>query len=166
MVQLTEVTDESVRRSNVGQEDEEAWENDSEALSDDLSDDEDEDDDDVSERGLAVRKETLAQRIAALKDIVPPSTRRSLALRFQTASTYASFGGKVVGNLGWMVITTAILVGLPYTLASEGEAMIVQQEREYAQQQNGAQQMLGGGAPGGLDGQGQQQQGGIRPPGF
>jgi hypothetical protein len=40
-----------------------------------------------------------------------------------------------------MVITTALLVGLPYTLASEGEAMIVQQEREYAQQQNGAQQV-------------------------
>lgn len=43
-----------------------------------------------------------------------------------------------------MVITTALLVGLPYTLASEGEAMIVQQEREYAQQQNGAQQVSRG----------------------
>lgn len=33
MVQLTEVTDESVRRPNVGQEDDEGWENESEVVS-------------------------------------------------------------------------------------------------------------------------------------
>lgn len=33
MVQLTEVTDESVRRTNVGQEDDEGWENESEVVS-------------------------------------------------------------------------------------------------------------------------------------
>jgi hypothetical protein len=33
MVQLTEVTDESVRRPNVGQEDDDGWENESEVVS-------------------------------------------------------------------------------------------------------------------------------------
>lgn len=107
----------------------------------DLSSDADDSDDeyDVKDRSLVIPRESIFQRIAALKDIVPPSTRRSLSHTFSTAYVYAAFGGKLAGKLAWVVTTSALLVGLPYALAVEGEAAVVQQERDFAQQQSGAQ---------------------------
>ena len=52
---------------------------------------------------------------------------------------FVAIGGSWFGSLAWVVTTGAILVGLPYALASEEEAMYVRQEREFAQQQSGAQ---------------------------
>lgn len=95
----------------------------------------------MSERGVSIRRESAWDRVKALQDIVPPSTRRWFGQKFNTTTSYAFFGGKLVGNLVWIATTSALLVGLPYALASEEEAMLVKQEREFAQQQSGAQQV-------------------------
>ena len=50
-------------------------------------------------------------------------------------------GGKLVGNLVWIVTTSALLVGLPLALSLEDEAKIVAQEKEMLAQQAGAQQV-------------------------
>lgn len=50
----------------------------------------------------------------------------------------------MIGNIGWVVVTSALLVGLPYALAVENEQLIVQQEREFASQQSGQQVRCGG----------------------
>ena len=47
----------------------------------------------------------------------------------------------VVGNLVWIVTTSALLVGLPLALSLEDEAKIVAQEKEMLAQQQGAQQV-------------------------
>ncbi|PWN96246.1 hypothetical protein FA09DRAFT_300444, partial [Tilletiopsis washingtonensis] len=124
-------------------------------------------DDEVTERGVALKQETVWERIAALVDIVPSSTRARIAHTFRTASAYAFFGGRLAGNLVWVVTTSALLVGLPYALALEDESRIVAQEKEMYQQQQGAQ-MLGGGAPQqpGQAPAAPGAAGGIRPPGF
>ncbi|CAO1623309.1 unnamed protein product [Parajaminaea phylloscopi] len=171
MVRLEEIQDEAIGRRTAAfeDEDEDAWENETGS---DISSDEDSDDDfDVKDRSLVIPRESVFERIAALKDIVPPSTRRSLSNTFSTVYAYGAFGGRLAGKLAWVVTTSALLVGLPYALAVETEAAVVQQERDFAQQQSGAQ-MLGGapgapaqGGPGQPQQQGQQPAG-IRPPGF
>lgn len=83
--------------------------------------------------------ETLAQRIAALKDIVAPSTRTRLASQWNRTAEWVKIGGKWAGNAVWVVTTSALLVGLPLALAMEDEARIVQQEKELQMQQSGQQ---------------------------
>ncbi|KAF7795169.1 hypothetical protein EIP86_006318 [Pleurotus ostreatoroseus] len=116
----------------------------------------------------AEAEETFYQRIAALVDIVPPTTRSKISSRFSATTSFFKATSKVVGNLVWIVTTSAILVGLPLALSLEDEAKIVAQEQEMLAQQQGAQQMLAPSmypAPAGSN-QNQAQPKGIVPPGF
>lgn len=104
---------------------------------DELSDDESifsEDDFDPS-------SETLYDRLVALKDIVPPETRKSLSSTTQTVKDGLSWAFQAGGQLSWWVTTSAILIGLPLALAIEDEARITQQEREMQMQSAGQQQV-------------------------
>jgi import receptor subunit TOM22 len=85
--------------------------------------------------------ESLFDRIAALKDIVPPTTRHNISTRVLKTASFFKRASKVVGNVVWVVTTSALLVGLPLALALEDEAKIVQQEKEMLEQQQGAQQV-------------------------
>jgi import receptor subunit TOM22 len=87
--------------------------------------------------------ETLLDRLAALVDIVPPTTRQKLGARLSTTASVLKTGGRLVGNLVWIVTTSALLVGLPLALSLEDEAKVVAQEKEFAAQQQGAQQVSG-----------------------
>ncbi|SOV06444.1 related to TOM22 - mitochondrial outer membrane import receptor complex subunit [Ustilago sp. UG-2017a] len=172
MVRLEEVPDEEILRQQQKSDaaaaaaaaDDDDWEEeqDSDAESD-FSDQSD-----VSERGLALKQETLWERISALRDIIPPSTRRSIASTFNTTTSYAFTGSLLAGKLVWVVTTSALLVGLPFALAVEDESRIAAQEKEIMAQQQGAQHMMAPATP--TQGQGQVQQAGapqgLRPPGF
>ncbi|KAE8234469.1 hypothetical protein CF326_g486 [Tilletia indica] len=136
---------------------------------DEEDDEEDEEDDDVDD----LSKETLADRFSALKDIIPPQTRRSIANTVSTVTNVVWFGGRIAGTLGWVLTTSALVVGLPYMLALEDESRIMQQEREMPPQGMMGGPALGQPQPGQLPGQpGQQAPGstttpsGIRAPGF
>jgi len=107
--------------------------------------------------------ETLLDRIAALVDIIPPSTRHQISSRIQKTSSLLKRSGKVIGNVVWIVTTSALLVGLPLALSLEDEAKIVAQEKEMLAQQLGAEQML---APNTSGTPNQSQQKGLVPPGF
>ncbi|PWN40911.1 mitochondrial import translocase, subunit Tom22 [Ceraceosorus guamensis] len=159
MPTIEEITDEALsKQANV--EDEE-WDDESDAESD-FSDDEE-----VTEKGLSLREETIWERLAALVDIIPSSTRTRISHTFRTTSAFAFTGAKIFGNIAWVVTTSALLVGLPYALAVEDEGRIIAQERELQSQGGGP--MLAGGGLGGLpQGQQQQQAGqvGAKPPGF
>lgn len=96
------------------------------------------DEDEVLERGLVVPQESIWERISALKDIIPPSTRQSLFAKASKVSSYGSIGLLIGGKLAWVFTTTALLVGLPYALAVEDEMRITQQERDMMSQQQGA----------------------------
>jgi import receptor subunit TOM22 len=85
--------------------------------------------------------ESLFDRISALKDIVPPTTRHNIFTRVTKTASFFKRASKVAGNIVWVVTTSALLVGLPLALALEDEAKIVQQEKEMLEQQQGAQQV-------------------------
>ncbi|KZO97024.1 hypothetical protein CALVIDRAFT_480428 [Calocera viscosa TUFC12733] len=91
---------------------------------------------------VPAESETLKERIAALVDIVPPSTRHAIAQRLRSAASYVQKGGKLAGSIVWVVTTSALLIGLPLALSLEDEAKIVAQEREVAAQQQGQQVCL------------------------
>ncbi|KAL5482796.1 TOM22 [Sanghuangporus weigelae] len=106
--------------------------------------------------------ESFFERIAALKDIVPPTTRYAISSRVSKTFSVVKQTGKLAGNVVWVVTTSALLVGLPLALILEDEAKIVAQEKEMLAQQAGAQQMMGG-YPGTNP---NEQQKGVVPPGF
>jgi import receptor subunit TOM22 len=85
--------------------------------------------------------ETLAERIAALKDIVPPETRTAVAKSADAVVGWAKWAASGTGQVAWWVTTSALLVGLPLALAIEDEARITQQEREMQMQSAGQQQV-------------------------
>lgn len=95
----------------------------------------------VSEDDFDPSAETFADRVAALKDIVPPETRKSLVQTAEKVKALGSAAYALSGNVAWWVCTSAILVALPLALASENEAMITQQERELQMQNAGQQQV-------------------------
>ncbi|KAF8349318.1 mitochondrial import translocase, subunit Tom22 [Amanita rubescens] len=87
-------------------------------------------------------EESFFDRIAALKDIVPPTTRHSIVSTFTKSASWIKRSGKLAGNVIWIVTTSALLVALPLALSLEDEAKLVAQEKEVMEQQQGAQQML------------------------
>jgi import receptor subunit TOM22 len=85
--------------------------------------------------------ETFFDRVAALVDIVPPTTRQKISSRVSTTASVVKTVGQRLGQLAWIITTSALLVGLPLALSLEDEARIVAQEKEIAAQQQGAQQV-------------------------
>lgn len=86
-------------------------------------------------------EESFYDRLTALVDIVPPTTRHNIANRFARTTSFIKSTGKVVGNIVWIVTTSALLIGLPLALSLEDEAKIVAQEKEMLAQQQGQQQV-------------------------
>ncbi|WVQ80218.1 hypothetical protein IAT38_002323 [Cryptococcus sp. DSM 104549] len=143
VVVVEEVRDEAVEEVTLQEGEEESdFETDSEASDDDFN----------------IADETLSERIAALKDIVPPVTRENLYRKYKTTAGWAWWSVQSAGTIAWWVSTSALLVGLPLALAIEDEGKVIAQEREMQMQSAGQQQLLG--APQ----QGQPQ--GVLPPGF
>lgn len=83
--------------------------------------------------------ETFYDRLAALKDVVPPATRHSLARRWASLYDGTKTTGRWLGGAAWVVTTSLLLVGLPMALSIEGETMLVAQEKEFERQQQGQQ---------------------------
>lgn len=86
-------------------------------------------------------EESFYERLSALVDIVPPATRHSISSKFSKTTSFIKTSGRLVGNLVWIVTTSALLVGLPLAMSLEDEAKVVAQEQEMLAQQQGAQQV-------------------------
>jgi import receptor subunit TOM22 len=87
--------------------------------------------------------ETIYERVVALKDIVPPTTRVQAAERLEQTKSWVYWSLQKAGSVAWIVSTSALLVGLPLALAIEDEARIAQQEKEMQMQTQGQQQVCG-----------------------
>jgi mitochondrial import receptor subunit TOM22 len=88
---------------------------------------------------IDINNESIVDRIVALVDIVPPQTRHNISTRVSSVVSTVQKTGKVVGNIVWVLTTTALLVGLPLALVLEDEAKLAQQEKELTAQQQGQQ---------------------------
>lgn len=88
---------------------------------------------------IDIENESLVDRIVALVDIIPPQTRHEISTRVSTVAKTIQRTGKVVGNIVWVLTTSALLVGIPLALVLEDEHKFAQQEREHLAQQQGQQ---------------------------
>ncbi|CRG83110.1 hypothetical protein PISL3812_00458 [Talaromyces islandicus] len=98
-----------------------------------------------TESAEEIESETLYERVVALKDIIPPQSRRRIAgtvtgITDFTKSTL-SFSGKAL----WVISTSAFLLGVPWALAYAEEEQYAQMEKEQGMMK-GANEMLTPGA--------------------
>lgn len=90
---------------------------------------------DISSTDSLQPDETLYERIVALQDMIPASTRRSVSSKISTTSSWIKSGLMMGGKTLWVVSTSALLLGVPWALAYGEEQMIIEQEREALMQQ-------------------------------
>ncbi|EAT81996.1 hypothetical protein HBI56_082350 [Parastagonospora nodorum] len=133
MVKLEEVMDEEFVREQDGPHDEDDWDTDSES--------------DTSSIASAPTDETLYERILALQDMIPASTRRSISSKVNTTSSWLKSGLFMGGKTLWVVSTSALLLGVPWALAYSEEQMIVEQERAELMAQRAQNEFMAPGTP-------------------
>ncbi|KAI1772557.1 Tom22-domain-containing protein [Hypoxylon cercidicola] len=139
MVQLTEVVDEHFQEGQAGpDEDEDFTDTDSEIS---------------TESDYDPTNETLAERLYALRDIIPPTTRNSIASKFNATTgavkSILSFGGKSL----WVLGTSALIIGVPWTLAWAEEQQVIEMEKEMKMREMGGDILTGGAIGGAATGQ-------------
>lgn len=134
MVTLTEVEDEHFQGTQAGP---------------------DVDDDDYSDTDSEISNEseydpsdeTLAERLYALRDIVPPTTRGWISSRVSEISSTAwsvlSFSGKGA----WVITTSALFFGVPFALSFAEDQQLTAMEQEYNMRQTGSELLTAGGDP-------------------
>ncbi|KAL2888444.1 Mitochondrial import receptor subunit tom22 [Ceratocystis lukuohia] len=136
MVQLVEVEDEHFVAGQIGPDDD-----------DDYSDT----DSEISTQSdFDPSSESLSDRLWALRDIIPPSTRAWWAARAsatsQTTTALASTASKGL----WALSSTVIFLGVPFALCWMEEQQVLAMEQEFKMREQG-DQLLSAGAPGAGD---------------
>ncbi|KAF4469400.1 mitochondrial import receptor subunit tom-22 [Fusarium albosuccineum] len=133
MVTLTEVEDEHFQNPQAGP--------DAEDDDDDYTDTESE----ISnESEYDPTEETLAERLYALRDIVPPTTRSWISGKASTITGAAwsvlSFSGKGA----WVITTSALFFGVPFALSFAEDQQLTAMEQEYNMRQTGGELLTAG----------------------
>ncbi|KAK7408010.1 mitochondrial import receptor subunit Tom22 [Neonectria punicea] len=131
MVILTEVEDEHFQEHQAGPE----------VDDDDYTDTESE----ISnESEYDPSDETFAERLYALRDIVPPTTRSWISNNVNavtsTAWSVLSFGGKSA----WVITTSALFFGVPFALSFAEDQQLTAMEQEYNMRQTGGELLTAG----------------------
>ncbi|KZZ93374.1 mitochondrial import receptor subunit tom-22 [Moelleriella libera RCEF 2490] len=131
MVTLTEVEDEHFQSTQAGPE----------ANEDDFTDTDSEISNDSDYDPI---NETLAERLYALRDIVPPTTRGWISSRVKSISSKAwnvvSFSGKGA----WVITTSALFLGVPFALSFAEDQQLTAMEQEYNMRQTGSELLTAG----------------------
>jgi import receptor subunit TOM22 len=76
-------------------------------------------------------EETFGERLYALRDMIPPSTRASVSNSVSYTAAWVKWTASKLGSAAWITTTSALLVGLPLMLSIEGEAGLMAQEAQY-----------------------------------
>ncbi|KAL1980434.1 hypothetical protein VTN96DRAFT_4160 [Rasamsonia emersonii] len=141
MVKLTEVEDEHFTTEKPTPS-----KNDALLASDDDDDEYTDTDSEIStDSGIDIENETLYERIAALKDIIPPQTRRRITTTVSSLTSFTKSSLLFSGKALWVLSTSAFLLGVPWALAYAEEEQYIQMEREQGMIK-GANEMLTPGA--------------------
>ncbi|RKP24962.1 mitochondrial outer membrane translocase complex, subunit Tom22, partial [Syncephalis pseudoplumigaleata] len=83
--------------------------------------------------------ETFLERVAALKEMIPLSTRHFISHQTDRVLSACWQVKSMVGTLSWIITTSALMVGVPLVLELEREQQYVQYEKEMQLQQQGLQ---------------------------
>lgn len=81
--------------------------------------------------------ESLAERLSALRDIIPPSTRGWFWHKYQTTSHIVKTTLLFCGRAAWTISVSALLVGIPYALAVADEQTHMAMEQEQRMREMG-----------------------------
>ena len=120
MVEFEEIIDEQGDDFLAAAESEGAWS--------DTSSEGEEDDIDVG-------NETLYERIAALKDIIPAKQRASISRTISSALQVGKIATFVGGKAAYIIASSMLMVGIPFVLLLEEDRMFTEQERQMQMQQ-------------------------------
>lgn len=74
--------------------------------------------------------ESFYDRIAALKDVVPPLQRRRLASTWSATSDWGRWGALLAGKGLWAISASLLLLGVPFALASTEDQQIAMEEKQ------------------------------------
>lgn len=80
--------------------------------------------------------ESLYDRIAALKDVIPPTQRRQLGSTLNTTYTWGSWGMQGGLKLAWQISVSVLLLVAPFALASQEDMAIAMEEKQMMMQQS------------------------------
>ncbi|KAK6201220.1 mitochondrial outer membrane translocase complex, subunit Tom22 [Scheffersomyces amazonensis] len=106
--------------------------------------DESESESDLEDDDFDYENETVYDRIIALKDIIAPEQRDQIANLGSTITSYITSGINSTGSLFWTLTSSALLLGVPLSLAILAETQLQEMEKDISLQQS-AQDVL---APG------------------
>lgn len=84
-------------------------------------------------------KETLADRLFALRDIIPPTTRSYISGKVDATTSWVKSGLLFSGKTFWVVSTSALLLGVPWALAFAEEQQMVEMEKEMRMREMGGE---------------------------
>jgi import receptor subunit TOM22 len=84
-------------------------------------------------------EETLADRLLALRDIIPPTTRSYIANKVDATTSWVKSGLVFSGKTLWVVSTSALLLGVPWALAFAEEQQMVEMEKEMRAREMGGE---------------------------
>jgi mitochondrial import receptor subunit TOM22 len=121
MVEFEEIKDEHYTGTDTAVDDEDEW-----------SDESDDGEDDEKE----IASETLVDRIVALKDIIPARQRDAISRTLSRAYSYGTIATFIGGKAAYVVITSVLMLGIPYALTLEEDRMIAEQERQMQMSQD------------------------------
>ncbi|KAJ6091386.1 hypothetical protein N7467_003355 [Penicillium canescens] len=139
MVKLTEVEDEHFSEKPSTTKD------DALLVSDDDEDYSDTDSEISNDEDVELDAESLYERVAALKDMIPPSARRTITNSVSSITSLTKSSLSFSGKALWVISTSAFLLGVPFALAYAEEEQYIQMEREQGMIK-GANEMLTPGA--------------------
>ncbi|KAK6454261.1 mitochondrial outer membrane translocase complex, subunit Tom22 [Scheffersomyces xylosifermentans] len=111
------------------------------------SDSEDSESDSDIEDEFDFDSETVYDRIVALKDIIDPEQREYIASATSSLKSYVNYGLNKTGSLLWTVTSSALLLGVPLSLAIIAETQLQEMEKDLSLQQS-AQEVLAPGSEG------------------
>ncbi|EPE09007.1 mitochondrial import receptor subunit tom-22 [Ophiostoma piceae UAMH 11346] len=134
MVQLVEVEDEHFTNRPIVEDDEDFSDTDSE-----ISNDSD----------YNATAETFGDRLFALRDIIPPTTRGWFYNNYQLGSHVIGSTTSFLGRAAWTISVSVLLVGIPFALSWAEEQNILAMEQEQRMREMGSELLTAGAGAGG-----------------
>jgi import receptor subunit TOM22 len=89
-------------------------------------------------------EESLTERLYALRDIIPPTTRGWISGKVNTVSSAAWTAVSFSGKATWVITTSALFFGVPFALSFAEDQQLTAMEQEYNMRQQGGELLTAG----------------------